>query len=635
VTVTIAIPYSADAAPFIDKCIRSALGQTHKDVRVVVVGDGEVPPISFEDPRLVVHTLARNHGGAPFAQQVALLATPDKWYAPLGADDWLEPDHVERLLAEGKTAVATGLVFWSTLRSPTGDQRGEGLKKVWYETGLFRADRLLAFGGYDVSEQNGQDNCVLWLLEAYGGLAVRGFPPTYHRLKRYYGSVSVDSHGTPERRASDARTNTIVAAARAGRPSGKTRALRAPKGALAEELAAEVEALRSKIGRMAEMKKGGLDALILSPTWDPAGIGARYAAAPSRGGLRVRAAHSVQTYLDYPHDILWDKSTDTEIRQLAARADVVHINMKPGVYTNLGLDRLAKPAVLEHHGSAFRSAPALLRAQAQRLGMIQAVSTVDLLRFGDDLAWLPAPFDIDALAAIREDHARKPNGRVRVIQTPTSRVVKSTDKLEAAAAALRREGLPIDLVIGERLTWRDALALKATADIFFDQTRLGYGCSAIEAWGMGLPVVAGGDEWTETRMREEFGSDDLPFYKAEDTVEGIKAALRDLVGSADLRGEYGARGQAHARKFHGLAPALDRLAALYTIAMDPSRRPELPAQRPGRFRNTKYPALRLNIAGDSFRFVGGRLVVADGDRADLVRMHATSRPESGITEEAL
>lgn len=628
-SVTVAIPYYG-AAEYIEQAVRSALGQTHKDLRVVVVGDGERPSIPFEDPRLAVHTLARNHGGAPFAQQVALLATPDEWYAPMGADDWLEPDHIERLLAVGAPAVATGRVFWHEQREAGGPVRGVGARRVWYETGLFRADLLRSIGGYDPRERSGQDNCLLWLLEVYGGLVVRSGLPTYHRLKRYQGSVSVDVHGTTERRESDARTDALVEAARGGATIDQTRRRRSPGRELGTELAQEVAALKRRIKRMEPSI--GIDALIVSGVWDPAGIGARYALA-SRPGLSIRAAHRQTTYLSYPRDILWDQETDSLVRQLATRADVVHVDVNPGAYSSLGLERFAKAAVLEHHGSAFRSASAVLQAQAARLGMVQAVSTIDLLRLGDDLTWLPAPYRVANLGVLADEGRRPPDGRVRVVQTPTSRKIKSTARLEAAVRSLQHEGLPVELVIGEKVSWSESLRLKATADVFFDQVQLGYGCSAIEAMGMGIPVIAGGDGWTEARMREEFGGD-LPYYRAEDTEESIASAIRALAASMDLRAEYGARGLAHALRFHDEGPALDRLEVLYRRALDPENRPARSLGRPGLFRNTKYPALRLDLDGSSFKFVGGRLRVGDGDRADLVRIHALASPRTGITEEA-
>ena len=123
------------------------------------------------------------------------------------------------------------------------------------------------------------------------------------------------------------------------------------------------------------------------------------------------------------------------------------------------------------------------------------------------MKWLPAPYYASELAAIREANKRQDDGKIRVVQTPTNRDIKSTSKLELAIKKLQRDGVPVELVIGEKMPNAKALDLKATADIFFDQVQLGYGCSAIEAWGMGLPVIAGGDAWTEARMqvRVRFG----------------------------------------------------------------------------------------------------------------------------------
>ena len=59
----------------------------------------------------------------------------------------------------------------------------------------------------------------------------------------------------------------------------------------------------------------------------------------------------------------------------------------------------------------------------------------------------------------------------------------------------------------------DVLALKAQADILFDQVILGYGNNAIEAMGMGIPVIAGvQDDNVRRAMLDRWGS--LPWYDA-------------------------------------------------------------------------------------------------------------------------
>lgn len=386
-----------------------------------------------------------------------------------------------------------------------------------------------------------------------------------------------------------------------------------------------------------------MTALHVAAGQETAGIGTRYAeAAAKTENLVIRAAHRSQTYLDYPYDILWDRKTDDMVRQLAREADVVHLNDRTYAYFELGLNRLRKPALLHHHGMAYRVGSDALNREARRLNMVQAVSTVDLLRnAGEGVAWLPAPYDIDALLAMRK--RRKRDGRILVAQTPTNRAIKSTDKLEEAVRSLQAEGVPVDLAIGEQMPWRESLALKATADIFFDQVQLGYGCSAIEAWGMKIPVIAGGDSWTEDRMRVEFGTDELPFYKADDDVGSIRDAVRALAKSSELRREWASRGHAHARKFHDELPALTRLVGLYYQAIELMARPAPPSptlaayrQGPGVFRSTKYPALSFEFEGMKFKFRGGELV-ADETSGQLVRAFVGRATSAiyGITEHNL
>lgn len=247
-TVTIAIPYYQHPDT-IERCVRSALAQTHRDIRVVVVGDGEMPPLDIQDPRLVTYALGRNHGGAPYAQQVALLATPDRHYAPLGADDWIESTHIQELLMWRRGAVATGSV-WFQRQWPEALTR-PFVREVEYEVGLFRTDRLRAFGGYDPSARVAQDNLILGLLDRYGGLVVyRTDVPTYHRIQKYRdgGGMSKSSEtgaGSKVREAADADNALVLRRAR-GMSSSDLRAWREsrlPKR-LQTELAEDVAGLR-------------------------------------------------------------------------------------------------------------------------------------------------------------------------------------------------------------------------------------------------------------------------------------------------------------------------------------------------------------------------------------------------------
>lgn len=185
-TVTVSMPWHG-APEFLERAARSVLAQSVTDLRLVVVGDGEPPPLRIADPRLVLYTLPRNRG-TYFAHQLVLTATPDAWFAPHDADDWTDPDHLARLMAPKRDAVVPGvLCFHEARHHRTGNRPDGGLfehRAIGWHVGLFAVGRLRAIGGYEPDTRLSQDTHVLRLLDLTGGcLRLRG-QPTYHRNKR-------------------------------------------------------------------------------------------------------------------------------------------------------------------------------------------------------------------------------------------------------------------------------------------------------------------------------------------------------------------------------------------------------------------------------------------------------------------
>ena len=173
---TVVIPYY-NAAEYIEQAVRSALEQTVAP-QVVVIGDGQPVPLTFEHPRLTVYELPENHG-TYFAIQLALLASPHRWFSVLGADDYLDPDHLERLIALGKPAVTMSSVSLSVNGGPERVYRSKGS----FDVGVHDAAMLRSIGGYNPAERIGQDTLTMRLIRRTYGLTVSDCP-TYHRRKR-------------------------------------------------------------------------------------------------------------------------------------------------------------------------------------------------------------------------------------------------------------------------------------------------------------------------------------------------------------------------------------------------------------------------------------------------------------------
>lgn len=295
--------------------------------------------------------------------------------------------------------------------------------------------------------------------------------------------------------------------------------------------------------------------LLLSTGYDTAGQGAaiRSALVHERPDWHVDQMRRLDRW-GYPSQHRYGRHL---IERLWRRATVVHLTESPRAFWRFG--RGAKPLVVHHHGDAYRANRDALDRECRELGAVQVASTLDLLG-APDVEWLPVVADLGALAAMRWP---QDDGLVHIATSPTDRSLKGTDVLEASVARLAARGLPVALDVIESVLWPECLARKARADVFVDQFELGYGLSAVEAWGMGLPVVAGvTDPEVRARMVARFGG--LPFIDARpDTLDEI---LAELVVDPDARERWGAIGRRHAERFHSEAAIADRLDGIYERA---------------------------------------------------------------------
>lgn len=271
----------------------------------------------------------------------------------------------------------------------------------------------------------------------------------------------------------------------------------------------------------------------------------------------------VATKTFYPIDLLHKRRTYFDFYKWA---DVIHARNSFAVYDSAARRYGRKPVVVHYHGTAFRGDPARYIEAQLAHGAQGLVSTLDLwLLAPEHTEWLPAPYDVDWLQGLRNHHG---TDRIVIAHAPTNREVKSTRPFLEAIQRLKDDGYPVELELIERAPWDECLERKARADIFFDQTILGYGCNALEAWGMGIPVVAGGADATLDEMERRFGH--LPFYHA--TEDTIYDALLELVESPELRDQYGQIGYEYMRTYHDEPVVVEQLKGIYMRAMGTQER---------------------------------------------------------------
>lgn len=254
-TVLVSVTYYEPCRDYVEKSVRSVLAQTHRDLVCVVIGDGSEPPLSFSHERLIVHSYPVNRG-AYFAQDVAIWASPFEWYAPVAADDWVDPDHIEKLMAFNAD-MACGALWYHNDRH----KRGFVVRKA-YEVGMYRTSRYTEIGAHNPAERLGQDSLTLRVMRFMGRVGATT-QPTYHRFGRKDSLSNHPASNThaPARKQMRMRNGRIVAhCERLARQhpdhAARAAAIRAYREGLVPAeiqaaLDAEVESLRTKVGRSA------------------------------------------------------------------------------------------------------------------------------------------------------------------------------------------------------------------------------------------------------------------------------------------------------------------------------------------------------------------------------------------------
>lgn len=109
--VTVLIPaYNAERC--VGRAVEDALGQTLRDLEVIVIDDGSrdatvaaARTAAGGDPRLRIVTLPENQGVAA-ARNAGLMRARGTWIALLDADDRIDPERLERLTREAAASEA-------------------------------------------------------------------------------------------------------------------------------------------------------------------------------------------------------------------------------------------------------------------------------------------------------------------------------------------------------------------------------------------------------------------------------------------------------------------------------------------------------------------------------------------------
>lgn len=145
--LTIALP-AYNAAPYIEKAIKSLQRQSYDDWRLIVVDDASndntadiVGAMASEDSRITLIKLEQNSGCAYIPRKTAIMAARTEWVMTLDADDWVESEYIARLVERQRDTKAD--IVWPVMYATPPGKRLVPQREYTRPDALYPGQQLL------------------------------------------------------------------------------------------------------------------------------------------------------------------------------------------------------------------------------------------------------------------------------------------------------------------------------------------------------------------------------------------------------------------------------------------------------------------------------------------------------------
>jgi len=288
---------------------------------------------------------------------------------------------------------------------------------------------------------------------------------------------------------------------------------------------------------------------------------------------RCQLVQEADNYIQYPKKgtIMTSSLTSREFIDIVRNSDVIHFNdlLNDVVFPfkskfrdgkNVELTSLfdnSQRVLVHHNGSLYRNNSLRLNAFATRHNVSMTVSTPDLLQYGKDLTWLPAPIDLT-----NPRYSFKPiafDGECYISHSPTKRIIKGTDIfLSVCRQYFPEEVFP---VLIEHTPHDESMRIRSTCQVHYDQFSIGaYGLSAVEGLAIGQIVIVGISDYVKKLIgKHEFinlSGDEQSF------IDSIEKAM-SMMTNEERRYNRAMAGRKWVERVHSDKVVINKLMKLY------------------------------------------------------------------------
>ena len=174
-----------------------------------------------------------------------------------------------------------------------------------------------------------------------------------------------------------------------------------------------------------------------------------------------------------------------------------------------------------------------------------------------DINFLFFPFDTSSLDYI-DDETYNSSGLLRIIHSPTHRIVKGTQEITDAISAVCKKA-NVDFILAENKPRSEIIKLKQSCHIAIDQIGnrggTGYGINSLETLSMGIPTITDMNCGMDTWLPEN------PFIVAN--KDTLAARLLELINDRKLLEQKRTESRKWVEKYHSYSSVFKKLEEYY------------------------------------------------------------------------
>jgi len=208
------------------------------------------------------------------------------------------------------------------------------------------------------------------------------------------------------------------------------------------------------------------------------------------------------------------------------------------------------------------------RERIKKIGRLKKYSDA-VFSIGDMIEYTPSsrndlffwPVDLNGKNAHKYEPAypkKNTQGPLRIVHASNHRMFKGTHFLIEAVENLKAEGIPVELILVEKVPNEKALDIYRSADIVFDQCLIGFhGYFALEAMAIGKPVMC------FIRKPEEYllHPEECPIINTH--LNTLQEDIRYFVDNRERLTDIGMRSRQYIEKYFTLEAFAERLKKAY------------------------------------------------------------------------